>query len=69
MNFEDLQKTWQSQQDSFELTIDSDLLLKEVKRNYRHFALETLKCDKQDILAGIICSIAFVYSRTSSGLV
>ena len=26
MNFEDLQKTWQSQQNSFELTIDSDLV-------------------------------------------
>ncbi len=60
MNYEDLQKTWQSQQDSFELTIDSDLLLKEVKRNYRHFALDVLKCDKQDIFAGIFCSVCFV---------
>jgi len=65
MKFEDLQKTWQSQQDSFELTIDSDLLLKEVKRNYRHFALEVLKCDKQDIFAGIFCSLIFVYASLS----
>ena len=27
MTFEELQKTWQSQQNSFKLTIDSDLLL------------------------------------------
>jgi hypothetical protein len=66
MNFEDLQKTWQSQQNSFELTIDSDLLLREVKRNHRHFAMETLKCDKQDIFAGIFCSLCFVYFSLSS---
>lgn len=37
MTFDELQKNWQSQQSSFELKIDSDLLLKEIQRNKKHF--------------------------------
>jgi len=37
MNFEDLQKTWQSQDPGAKVTIDTDVLLKEVRRNQRHF--------------------------------
>ncbi|MHC4154588.1 MAG: hypothetical protein ACYST6_06660 [Planctomycetota bacterium] len=38
MTFDELKKTWQSQRTGFKLTIDSDMLLKEVKRNKKHFA-------------------------------
>src|ERR1019366_8604075 len=37
MNFEDLQKAWQSQDASAKVTIDSGVLLKEVRRNQQHF--------------------------------
>ena len=33
MNFDELQKQWQSQQGGFKLRIDADVLLKEVQRN------------------------------------
>src|ERR1019366_5328019 len=37
MNFEDLQKAWQSQDASAKVTINADVLLKEVRRNQQHF--------------------------------
>src|SRR4051812_13446464 len=37
MNFEDLQKAWQSQDAVAKVTINSDLLLKEVRRNQQQF--------------------------------
>ena len=61
MTFEELQKTWQSQRNSFKLTIDSDLLLKEVKRNHRAFELDVRKHDTEDVGAGILVAIFFVY--------
>lgn len=38
MNFEDLQKAWQSQNPGAKVTINTDLLLREVRRNQKHFA-------------------------------
>lgn len=37
MNFEDLQKTWQSQNPGARVTINADLLLNEVRRNEQQF--------------------------------
>jgi hypothetical protein len=37
MNFEDLQQAWQSQNAGAKMTINTDLLLKEVRRNQQHF--------------------------------
>jgi hypothetical protein len=37
MNFDDLQKAWQSQDASAKVTINADVLLKEVRRNQQHF--------------------------------
>jgi CubicO group peptidase (beta-lactamase class C family) len=37
MNFEDLQKSWQAQDAGRKITIDADLLLKEVRHNQRRF--------------------------------
>jgi len=57
MEFEALQKTWQSQPSSFQLTLDSDLLLQEVKRNYQSFTAETSRRDLEEARAGIICGV------------
>ena len=37
MNFEDLQKAWQSQDPSAKMTINTDALMKEVRHNQRQF--------------------------------
>jgi hypothetical protein len=37
MNFEELQKTWQSHNPGSRITINADVLLAEVRRNQRHF--------------------------------
>ena len=37
MNFEDLQKVWQSQDAAAKVTINTDVLMKEVRRNQRQF--------------------------------
>jgi hypothetical protein len=37
MNFEDLQKAWQSQDADAKVTINAEVLLKEVRRNQQHF--------------------------------
>jgi hypothetical protein len=37
MNFEDMQKAWQSQDAGAKVTINADVLLKEVRRNQQHF--------------------------------
>ena len=37
MNFEELQKAWQSQNPGATVTINADVLLKEVRRNQQHF--------------------------------
>lgn len=38
MNFDELKKTWQTQQAGFKPSIDSNLLLQEIKRNQDYFA-------------------------------
>jgi len=37
MTFDELQETWQGQEGGFKLSIDSDMLLKEIKRNKKSF--------------------------------
>ena len=39
MTFDELQKNWQDQPSGFRLSIDSELLLKEVQRNQRVLSL------------------------------
>jgi len=38
MNFDEMQKAWQSEGAQARLMVDADLLLKEVQRNHRSFA-------------------------------
>jgi len=61
MTFDELQETWQSQQSSFKIKIDSDLLLKEIQRNKKHFEYTVLWRDLREIVAGLAVAIFFLY--------
>jgi hypothetical protein len=56
-----LQKTWQSQGTGFKLTIDSDLLLREVKRNKKHFDSLIFWRDVGQVGIATPLSILFLY--------
>jgi len=56
MTFDELQKTWQSQS-NFKLKIDSDILLREVKRNKRNFESAIFWRDVREIGAGFVASV------------
>jgi len=59
MTFDELQKTWQSQQASPKLAIDPGLLLKEVKRNKERFESTIFWRDVREIGAGFVTSVFF----------
>lgn len=61
MNFDELKKTWQSQQSHFEVTIDSTMLLKEIRRNKRYFESIVFKRDVLEVGVGIVMFILFLY--------
>jgi len=61
MTFNELQKTWQKNEGFSKLTIDSDLFLREVKRNRESFASIILSRDVLEILVGILV-ILFIWS-------
>ena len=60
MEFETLQQAWQAQPPGFKLTIDSTLLLREVKRNYQSFAAETRQRDLAEAKAGVTCALFLI---------
>src|ERR1017187_5670619 len=49
MNFEDLQQAWQSQDASAKVTINADVLLKEVRRNQQHFWVTIIWRDVREV--------------------
>jgi hypothetical protein len=49
MNFEDLQKAWQSQDASAKVTINADVLLKEVRRNEQQFRASIFWRDVREV--------------------
>ena len=61
MTFDDLQKSWQSQQCSYKLTIDSDMLLKEVKRNKKSFTSAIFWRDVREIGCAVLLVPVFLY--------
>jgi len=61
MTFNELQKNWQSQPGSFTLTIDSDILLKQVERNKRSFESSIFWRDFREVAVSIIMFIYFAY--------
>jgi hypothetical protein len=61
MNFEDLQKTWQAQTAGARITIDADVLLKEVRRNQDHFCAIILWRDIREVGVALLLAVFFVY--------
>ena len=61
MTFNELQNNWQSQPKKFTLTIDSDILLKEVERNRRSFELSILSRDFIEVATAIILFSFYAY--------
>jgi hypothetical protein len=49
MNFEDLQKAWQSQDAGAKMTINADVLLKEVRRNQQNFRATIIWRDVREV--------------------
>jgi hypothetical protein len=60
MNFDELQKKWQSQQGGFKLRIDADILLKEIQRNKELFEACIFWRDVRE--AGIAFALAVFFS-------
>ena len=61
MTFDELQKTWQSQQVVPKLVIDPDLLLKEIKRNKKCFESAILRRDVGEIGCAVLLIGVFLY--------
>ena len=57
MTFDELQKKWTSQQTGSKIAIDTDLLLKEVKRNKEQFESTIFWRDAREIGAGFVSSV------------
>ena len=61
MTFDELQKTWQSQQANPRLAIDPDMLLKEVERNKKSFEAVVFWRDVREIGVAILLVAVFLY--------
>ncbi len=61
MTFDELQKSWQAQQIDPQIAIDSELLLKEVKRNKEYFESAILRRDIREIGCAVLLIALFLY--------
>jgi hypothetical protein len=61
MNFETLQKAWQSQDAGAKMTIDADVLLKEVRRNQQQFRAMIFWRDVREIGGNLIMVPLWIY--------
>src|SRR5215469_15754658 len=61
MNFEELQKTWQSSNPAATVTISTDALLKEVRRNQQQFWATIFCRDVREVVVISLCSLLFMY--------
>ncbi len=61
MTFDELQKTWQSQESSFRLTIDSDMLIREVKRNKEAFESCVFWRDFREVAVAVVMVGVFLH--------
>ena len=68
MTFDELKKTWQSQESSFRLTIESNLLLKEIQRNKKSFASTIFWRDVREVGVAVIMFFVFLYLGIKDGL-
>ena len=61
MNFDELQKTWQAQDPGAKVTLDADGLLREVRRNQRHFQATILWRDVREVGVAFLLTLFFSY--------
>jgi CubicO group peptidase (beta-lactamase class C family) len=61
MNFEDLQKAWQSQDASAKVTINTGVLMKEVRRNQRKFRSVIFWRDLREVGVAALLVPVFIY--------
>ena len=61
MNFENLQKTWQSQNPCAQVTINADVLLKEVRRNQQQFRMTIFWRDVREVGVAFLLTVLFLY--------
>jgi hypothetical protein len=66
MKFDELQKTWQQNATRSKLTIDSDMLLREVKRNKSAFESTIFWRDFREVAVGLIMAGVFLYCTFKS---
>jgi magnesium-transporting ATPase (P-type) len=59
MNFEEMQKAWQSQNAGAKVAINPDLLLNEVRRNNQQFASTILRRDVLEVSACVLMTAGF----------
>jgi phosphoglycerol transferase MdoB-like AlkP superfamily enzyme len=60
MNFEDLQKTWQAQNAAATVTINTDVLLNEVRRNQRSFGATIFWRDAREVASCFLLTVLFL---------
>ncbi len=61
MNFEDLQKTWQAQNARAQMTINADILFKEVRRNQQQFWATIFWRDVREVGVCFLLTLYFSY--------
>ena len=61
MNFEALQKAWQSQDPGAKVTIDADMLLNEVRHNQRHFTSMVFWRDVREVSVALLLVPLWIY--------
>jgi hypothetical protein len=66
VNFDELQKQWQSQPSGFKLSIDADILLKEVQRNKESFESSVFWSDVREVGIAFVLAPLFFYWAVES---
>jgi hypothetical protein len=66
MNFEDFQKSWQHQDAGTQISINADLLLKEVRRNQQQFWATIFWRDVREVGVAILLAAFFLYHGVRS---
>ena len=61
MNFEKIQKAWQSQDAGAKVTINADVLLKEVRRNQQQFRVMILWRDVREVGVAFLLTLFFLH--------
>jgi hypothetical protein len=60
MSFDDMQKAWQSQDAGAKMTVDADLLLREIRRNQNYFRAVIFRRDALEVGASAVMTVGFL---------